>query len=69
MKRVRQYTIHVYTEGELSDEELRGLEAEIDEYIGRECSPSSGQSWTTVADGRPELVPSRSVGVDFGEEL
>lgn len=69
MKHVRKYTLNVYTEGELSDEELRGLEAEIDEYVGRECSPSSGQSWTTTESNKPELVPSQSVGVDFGEDL
>jgi len=68
MKVVRQYTLKVYTQGELSDEELRGLEAEIDEYIGRDCSPSSGESWTTTESDKPEVVSAASVGVDFGVE-
>lgn len=68
MKVVRQYTLKIYTQGELSDEELRGLEAEIDEYIGRECSPSTGESWTTLENDKPEIVSAAGVGVDFGVE-
>lgn len=58
---VYEYTLLVYAERELSEQELRDLEEAADDAI----EPTS---WSTLQTDMPEIVESTRIGVDFGQE-